>query len=53
MRRQGLTLETLGLMMPEPLERRAVWYRIHKATTLDRITEIAKALNVDPRDLVM
>jgi len=53
MKRLGLTLETLGDRFKPPLDRRAVWYIVHRASSLARIEAIAKALELDPKDLII
>jgi hypothetical protein len=52
MDRMGLTLEGLGGMMIPRRSKQATWYVIRHANSLSIIEQIAKALDVNPRDLI-
>jgi len=52
MKSQGLTLEELGKRFNPPHTRQAAWGAIHNAKTLRVVNEIARVLDMDPKDLL-
>jgi hypothetical protein len=42
-----------GKLFDPPRTRKAVWYVIHRAKTISVINEIARVLNLDPKDLII
>jgi hypothetical protein len=53
MARTGLSYEAVGKLFDPPRTRKAVWYVIHRAKTISVINEIARVLDLDPKDLII
>uniref|UniRef100_A0A6H2A0Z7 Uncharacterized protein n=1 Tax=viral metagenome TaxID=1070528 RepID=A0A6H2A0Z7_9ZZZZ len=51
--RLDLSLDELGKRIDPPMSKWALWYLIHNGKTLNRIERIAKALELDPKDLII
>jgi len=52
MARTGLSLEGLASRISPVPSRQGVWYMIHRAKGLHTIEKIAKALDMDAKDLI-
>jgi len=52
MKRTGKTLEALGKSMKPKASRQGAWYLIRYAKGLRQIEKIAKALDMNARDLI-
>jgi len=53
MKRVGMTLDQMGWLLEPQTDRRGAWYLIHRAKRMDSITRIAKALDMEDKDLVI
>lgn len=53
MERLGLNHKTLGEKFKPPRSRQSVWFLIHRSKTFRPIVELAKALDLDPKDLII
>jgi hypothetical protein len=53
MKRLDITLEELGTMMTPKMSRRATWYMVSRSKSFRPIQRIAKALQLDPKDLII
>ena len=53
MKRLNITTEMLGQMLKPPRTRQAGAYVIENGKTFSVIEQIAKALNLDPKDLII
>ena len=53
MLRIGLSMEDLGRKLAPPRTRPAAWHVVHNGRTLAVIEQVAKALELDPKDLII
>ena len=51
--RLGITLTDVGARMKPPATKAALSYLIHNGKNFSSIERIAKALNLDPKDLII
>ena len=52
MKEQELTLQSLGRRMRPRRSKEAIWFMIHRSKSFKPVERVAKALHVDPKDLI-
>jgi len=53
MKRVGMTLEVLGNLLDPKTDRKGAWYLVHHAKEIRSVNRIARALDVDAKDLLL